>query len=261
MTKNNRHLLAFVITTMIYGVAIASILGINPKEKLLNEQKQPQFQSVKIAFINETPQNNTKKPLHKQQNIEKEPEKIIEKTTEKIKPEVEKVVEKKQEKPIENKIAQTVQIPQIVQKQEIKQIIEPQIVAKTQPIAQPKIEEKTQIIAKQIVAPIPKILKHEPNNEEIKNKKREYFTLVKNTIEKHKYYPQNALRRGIECDIKVKFIISSLGQLVSLELIEGNKIFHTSVKEAIENSFPLLPPKNILADNEVVNLVISYTIN
>ena len=35
------------------------------------------------------------------------------------------------EKPIENKIAQTVQIPQIVQKQEIKQIIEPQIVAKT----------------------------------------------------------------------------------------------------------------------------------
>jgi len=52
-----------------------------------------------------------------------------------------------------------------------------------------------------------------------------------------------------------------MGEFLSLEMIEGNKIFHNSVKEAIEKSFPILPPKNILKGNEVLSLVISYTIN
>ncbi len=268
--KTNRHLIAFALSAILYGVAIGSILGFEVKSENTSITKIENFQTVKIALINKAPiQENFKT----QQPLE---EKIIEPTPKKIEPIIEKklsqaIIEKPIEKPIEKKTEPKIepkieQIAQIIKnepKQEIKQIVK----TEQQPQKEVQITQKIEPKEKPVVAVKPsieqpqKIVKIEPNNEELKNKKRAYFQLVKNTIEKHKYYPQNALRRGIECDIKVKFIISQMGQLVSLELIEGNRIFHESVKEAIQSSFPLLPPKNLLAENEVVSLVISYTIN
>ncbi|MBI3873544.1 MAG: TonB family protein, partial [Arcobacter sp.] len=98
------------------------------------------------------------------------------------------------------------------------------------------------------------------NNTDEINKKNRYFSLLKQAIDSHKYYPQNALRRAIEADVEVKFIISSSGELISILAINGNKVFQASVKEAIESTFPFAPPKNLLNENTTLALVISYKI-
>lgn len=265
MKTNNRHLTALVISTMIYGVAIASILGFDTKNQPINKVNDEQTKSIKIALFRENQPIQPTKTTKKEDISQKQPEEKIIKKESKV---IEKVVEKLPIEPIKKEIQ-----PQIKPEPKIEKIVEKPIekivknpaieekVVTVKPVTQPTIAQKTLLVNQTVQTSIPKIVKNEQNSQEILNKKKQYFQLIKDEIEKHKYYPPNALRRGIECDIKVKFIVSSMGQLVSLELIEGNKIFHNSVKEAIENSFPLMPPKNILSENEVLNLVISYTIN
>lgn len=254
MKKNNRHLIAFIVTTMVYGVAIGSIIGFDTQEKVQVQLKEP-AQTVKIAVFRENTTQNTQEKITPKESKIIEKKEIVEKKIEpKIVEKVEKIIEKPLEKIVEEK-------PKIIEHKVEKVVEVKQTFAPPQPHKEP-LPQPTPVVKQQVSQQeIPKIVKSEINTQEIQNKKREYFSLVKNMIDKNKYYPQNALRRGIECDIKVKFTISSMGEFLSLEMIEGNKIFHNSVKEAIEKSFPLLPPKNILKGNEVLSLVISYTIN
>jgi len=211
----------------------------------------PNVTSTKPQLVQQVEQPLLKPKTQAAPIIEKEAEKIIEKPVEKP---VEKIAEKIIEKPIVQPTKRVEIEPQIHQKVDVSTNIV--TTKQTLPTTEVKSTQK-----QTIETPPHKIVKSEQNTQEIQNKKREYFALVKNTIDKYKYYPQNALRRGIECEMKVKFTISSMGELLSFEMIEGNKMFHNSVKEAIEKSFPLLPPKNILAENEVLSLVISYAIN
>ena len=98
------------------------------------------------------------------------------------------------------------------------------------------------------------------NNQEMISKRNAYFTLIKQTIEKQKYYPKNALRRGIESDMVVKFTITPFGDLVNVSIVDGNRAFESSLIEAIEATFPLTPPKNILHSNTTLTLMVSYKI-
>ncbi len=265
MNNKTRHLVAFIVTTMVYGVVITSILGFDGKNQVPNQVEVSETRSIKIALLRENntieciqPTKPTKKepisqekPIQPKEKIIKKEPKIIEKIAEKIEPtplKKELQPEMKPEPKIEKTVEKTIEKPiaRIVKNTENEEKIVP-----VKQTTQSTITQKT----------IPIITETEINSQTIQNKKKQYFQLIKEEIKKHKYYPPNALKRGIECDIKVKFIVSPAGQLVSLESIEGNKIFHNSVKEAIEKSFPLLPPENILSENEVLSLVISYTIN
>jgi len=56
----------------------------------------------------------------------------------------------------------------------------------------------------------------------------------------------------------VHFVVSPQGELVSLEIVNGKKIFYKAVKKAITKSFPLVPPNGIFKENIEFNLPIEF---
>ena len=67
-----------------------------------------------------------------------------------------------------------------------------------------------------------------------------------------------AIKRGIEGIVKIKFMISKDGELLSFNIIEGKRVFKKSISKAVKNSFPLTPPKNLLTKNTSLSLMINY---
>lgn len=260
----NRYTHSFLLSFGLYFFIFVALLFSSQNILLNNTTKD---NSMKVAIYTE--EKVSSKPQIEQKEVliqKKQTQQPEMKTEPKMEKPIEKIVEKTIEKPVEKIVERVVEKPieQITKKVEVETKVQQKSDIDNHPVVtkQPLPITQTVTIQKQVSESISqKVVINESNMQETLAKKKQYFALVKNTIEKYKYYPQNALRRGIECDMKVKFTISSVGQLVSLELIEGNKIFHNSVKEAIEKSFPLLPPKNLLSENETLSLVISYTIN
>jgi len=102
----------------------------------------------------------------------------------------------------------------------------------------------------------------EKKNEDLKKvTKEEYFKLIRETVNNHKIYPNKARRRGIQGSIKVKFTISKDGFLKNINILSGKKIFYSSVKKAITESFPLIPPKDIFDKDFSLELIIIYRLH
>ena len=115
-----------------------------------------------------------------------------------------------------------------------------------------KIEEIKDI--KTIVVP-------EKNKDLKKFSKMQYFKLIRETVNNHKIYPNKARRRGIQGSIKVKFTISKDGFLKNINILSGKKVFYNSVKKAITESFPLIPPKDIFDKDFSLELIIIYRLH
>gem|GEM_PF-3305423 len=79
--------------------------------------------------------------------------------------------------------------------------------------------------------------------------------LQKNNVQKR------GIRRGIECDVKIKFTISRVGELLSLEIIDGHEAFHEAVTKTIQESFLIIPSKELFSSNAIIYLTLSYKIN
>jgi len=255
--QNRRHLISFVVATIVYGASIGSVFGLFASSTQ-NTKETPSTYLEVVLLEENTP---TIQQIQTQKIITKTLEKVQPTTKNEMPKEVVKEIKKEivQEQPKLQSIQQST--PKIAQKsieKDLKDIVE---TPKTQ-IQTPTVAQivDTKPITNQIHKPIVHT-EQRVSTEEISKKREVYFHLLKQMIEKNKYYPPNAIRRGIEGDLKIKFIISNNGNLISIEKIEGNRVFHTSIKEAISNSFPLLPPKNILVEDTVLNLVISYKLN
>ena len=131
MTINNRHLVSFLLSSVIYGVAISFFFGLNFQEQIEAKEKFQNLQTIKIALI--TPQRQNDKEI-----VETKPQQIMKPIEEKaiLKQEtiIDTKIEKKQE-PIVT-IPQTVKIPQTIQKiepiKEVKQEIQQQVVVQPQ---------------------------------------------------------------------------------------------------------------------------------
>ena len=89
-------------------------------------------------------------------------------------------------------------------------------------------------------------------------KQHKYYSQIKQTIDKNKSYPQVAVRRGIQGEVKIQFTISKDGELLSYKILDGQKIFFKSISEAIQNSFPLTPPNDIFTSNLDLKLTLHY---
>ena len=99
------------------------------------------------------------------------------------------------------------------------------------------------------------------NKENIKLKeirKQKYFQLIRNMINQNKNYPRKARKRGIQGVVIVKFTVSKNGKLLTIDMIDGKKIFYKSVKDAIYNTFPISTPKDTFKDNFQLELKMVY---
>jgi protein TonB len=82
---------------------------------------------------------------------------------------------------------------------------------------------------------------------------------VRRKIEKNKYYPRIAKKRGMEGVVKVKFKILANGNVSNIS-VSGSKLFHSSAKEAIKNSFPISVKNIPIALPKDVTLPLHYRI-
>lgn len=131
------------------------------------------------------------------------------------KPRVEPKPEPKQEtttKPARKKMTKPV-------KEEVKQV--------SQPVAAPSVAADA---APQL------------NEGVIKRETERYLTEVMAHIEKHKWYPKAARRRGIEGMVKVSFVLGGDGTARQLVVTEGPTLLMAAARKAVEKATPMPAP-------------------
>ncbi|MGB5868022.1 MAG: energy transducer TonB [Arcobacteraceae bacterium] len=239
----NRYTKSFALTSIFYILVFVSIVYAFDTNTQLPSSQTKSEQIVKFTIIQE------QKII--QQTIQKIVKKeIIEKPIEKI---VQKEVITKKIKPIEKKI-----VKKIIKKTPK---IENKIVSKKQPIQKKKEHTQQQTAVNQIKKNKSNLTKEKNNLDEINKQKinqKIYYTKIKELINKNKYYPKVAVKRGIEGIVEINFTISKTGELLSFKVINGKKVFKKSICDALESSFPFPPPKGLLTSNTNLSLKIDY---
>ena len=229
----NRYTKSFALTSILYILVFATVLyAFESNTKPASTQTKSE-QIVKFTIIQE-PKIEQKRieKVVKKEHLEKPIQEVIKKKalTKKTKPIKKKVIPKKiivKKQPIEKKKTQTKQQPELNQ-----------------------IKKNTSIAKKK---------KH--NLDEINKQKRDqkiYYTKIKELIDKNKYYPRVAVKRGIEGVVEINFTISKTGELISFKIVNGKRVFKKSICNALENSFPFPPPKGVLTSNTNLSLKIDY---
>ena len=242
----NRYTKSFIVAALFYAGIFGTYFYSNKNSKTIKTEQIKSEQIVKFTVIQEEAAvKQTKKPIKK--IVKKEtPKKVIQKidkpkkiATKKIKP-VEKTIKKEKEK--------------VTKKQVVKKIEEPKKIIKKgeKQIAKKQIKKNTTITKKSTNNLEDSKLKKQKLNQ------KEYYTKIKELINKNKSYPRIAIKRGIEGIVKVQFSISKYGELLSFNIVEGKKVFKKSISNAIQSSFPLRPPKGTLSSNTQLSLKINY---
>jgi protein TonB len=184
------------------------------------------------------------------------PKKIIKKKVIKKKPIVKKPVVKK---PIVKKA-----VPK-------KKVIEQRVVRK-QPVVQPPIAQPVPTPAPVYVAPPPRPqpvvqqpIVHatpkpiaQPNNT---HHKKAFLQNVRSQIMANKKYPKIAKRRHIEGSVKVRFDITRAGQVSNIRFVNGKSIFHKSIKQTLQDTFPMAIPQNVKSDLPILNVSVVLHFN
>lgn len=194
-----RYLLSFIITSLLYVSAIASVVYMLNSDKNYDDKN---VKAEKIQKVNFTIITQEEKPTVVKKKSKPKP-KIIKKKILKI-PEPE-------QKPIKEQ-----------KKQE--EIKEPQ-----------KFQEK--IVKKQVVST--NTTDKKVCADKVKAKKELFITNLIKKINSNKFYPHTARRRGIEGSIEVGFNILIDGSVDNINMISGKKIFKKSAISAISKSFPV----------------------
>ncbi len=252
----NRYFYSFILALFIYSSIFASTLYFTKSEKLAKTSREisKEINKVKISFVEpiKTETKAIKKVVKKEQKPQKKKivKKIPEKTPKKkivkkfekpkkIEKKIVKKVEKKPEKKIVKKIEKPIKKKEILVKKELK----------------PQNQSPKKVTSK--------ALKKDKENEseKIKELQNKYFAQISQTINKNKSYPKRAVLRNLQDDIKIEFMISPKGELLSFNIIKGKKIFYKSAKKAIEKSFPMTPPSGILSSNKKIKLTLAYRLN
>jgi protein TonB len=196
---------------------------------------------VKFTLIN-LPKQIEQPKIEKKEIVKKEPIHQPKKVVKKINPK--KIAPKKIVKKIEAPIKPTPKIEKIVKK-----TVEKPIKKTNNQIVANQVKKNKSIIKEKTI---------QTDTKQLKIKQNQYYTQIKKTIDKNKSYPKVAVRRGIQGDVQIQFTISKTGELLSFKILDGKKVFFKSIQEAVKNSFPLTPPKDIFTSNLDLKLTLQY---
>ncbi|MEO1954692.1 MAG: TonB family protein [Campylobacterales bacterium] len=232
----NRYFKSFFLTLFLYIIIIGVCISFLQEHPKVSSKKE-QLKKLKVSLVTIVEPTVLKKEILK-------PNKKIIKQKKVIKPKIKKVIRKKhkQKKVIHKKIVKKKPVKKVVKKQ-----------SKID-----KVVKKKPIEPKPIVKSIVQKKQNGINDKKNELKKQKYYKLIKQTITLYKKYPKKAIRRGVQGFVKVKFIVSANGELVSIDIIDGKKIFYKSVKKAIKKTFPLSPPKGVFSKNFELEVKLVY---
>lgn len=231
-----RYIGSFVFSSVTYAGIFAFFLFLLNTNPIISDKSNKTIEKIKIALIAPMPpqpKKITPPPVIPEPIIEQKPKKVVQK-----KAPVKKII------PVKKKI---------VQKKEVKKIVKE---VKPQPIVQQKQIVQKDVIAKPVqpIAPItPKV--------DVTQIKNNFLMLLRKTINKNKFYPRVAQRRGIEGNVKVSFRIMNNGQVDAIKIVSGKRVFNKAVTQAIEKSFPIQIPKELQDFPMAVNLQLNFSLS
>ena len=255
--------LSFLLSILIFlilGMGIFSLLDI---EKKLQAPKKKNIVKVALLNIPKPVKQIVSKPI-----VPIVPKKIVPPPITKKKPKPKKILKKHKSKKV-RKIHKKV-IKKYKPKKTLKRVVKKhkprpkkihkKIVKKykTKPkqvfeeiIVPQQIIEAPMRVSQPIIRTKPKIVKHAPRQKRLTpitdngRAKKAFLQEVRNRIIANKKYPRIALRRHIESSVKVRFDITTTGQVNNIRFISGKRIFYKSIKKTLAHTFPITVPYNI----------------
>ena len=232
-----RYFNSFFVASIFYSFLIITLLYSFEEVSIAPSDTKHSLQNVQFTLIN-LPKEIEKPKVEKKEIIKKE-------------------IVKKPEPKVEKKIVKKINPEKISPKQIVKKP-EPKVEKKE--IVKKVEETKKQIVANQIKKSDSTEKKEivKTDLKQLKIKQHKYYSQIKQTIDKNKFYPKVAVRRGIQGEVKIQFTISKDGELLSYKILDGEKIFFNSISEAIQNSFPLAPPTDLFTSNLDLKLTLHY---
>jgi len=227
----NRYFVSFILVLVFYtSIVVGCVMYL--KDKPLTKDVKKVQKRINFKIITKI---EPKKIIKKIEKIE------IKHKQKRVKPKKKRPIKKISKKKISKKKSKKVDKKEIKIKK----------TKSTKPLVT-KVEEIKDI----------KTIVIEKKNEDLKKvTKEEYFKLIRETVNNHKIYPNKARRRGIQGSVKVKFTISKDGFLKNINILSGKKVFYNSVKKAITESFPLIPPKDIFDQDFSLELIMIYRLH
>lgn len=131
--------------------------------------------------------------------------------------------------------------------------------AKDKPVKEKKIVEKTEVV--KVPPPVNESARSVENTvdtvsstEEVwlKQQRQDYFNLLIAHIEKHKFYPGSARRRGIQGKVSVCFTLVSDGGVADVKITSDYRILKQAAAEAIKSALPMpLPAEGVLISKPI----------
>jgi len=91
-------------------------------------------------------------------------------------------------------------------------------------------------------------------------KQKEYLENLKRRINEHKTYPKIAQNSHIEGKVMIEFTISPRGELLSLVILEGKKIFHKATEDAVQKSFPFPLNEDLFTSIMTFQIELNYSL-
>jgi protein TonB len=91
--------------------------------------------------------------------------------------------------------------------------------------------------------------------------KQQFLSQVRSKIIANKKYPRMALRRHIQGAVKIKFDITSSGDVSNIRYINGKKILQKGARKAIEKSFPITIPSSLRSELPIKDIYLTIHFN
>ncbi|SFV63280.1 TonB-like [hydrothermal vent metagenome] len=294
--SNYRYSFSFIISSILFGLLGFSFLLLAQK---VAKPKKLSMSVIKVAIISPpmvkkviekktiTPVVMPPVPLIHKIHKKKKPKKIIKKRSRKKrirKKIIKKIKHKKVTKKRSRKkiIKKRVVKKRVIKKKVVKRIkhkkVEPIIEDVYIPTPQPKrvikhvvkapIYREVHQEAKRVVEPVIKthVQKEVYTKPKIVDKsaeKQRFLSQVRSQIIANKKYPRMALRRHIQGSVKIKFDITSNGDVSNIKYLNGKKILQKGARRAIEKSFPITIPISLRSELPIkdIYLTIHFNIN
>jgi len=143
---------------------------------------------------------------------------------------------------------------------------EPKILANTHTMKEQKVisQESKQTDLEE--STVTKEVKAEAMTSEVSSKEtlhvkqKEYLENLKRRINEHKTYPKVAQSSHIEGRVMIEFTISPRGELLSLVILEGKKIFHKATENAVQKSFPFPLNEDLFTSIMTFQIELNYSL-
>ena len=220
--------LALLASLAIHGGLVLSIPGSHSSAAAMAPKKAPQI--TRVAFmqvVKQEPDAPPKKNKPVQKSEQKETLPILAKK--KLKPK--SSVAKKKPIPEEHKI--------ISPATEIAAVI----AAKT-------VSKKLEIMPRELI-----------QGTNFEEEKQRYLSTLLAHIEKHKYYPRPAQKRGIQGHVNVSFSLSPSGNISSIDVNGGPAVFQRAARKAVNAALPLPKPPESIEEALPVEYRMAFLLN